>query len=116
MRHHNKNRKFGRTTNQRHALMKSLACSLIRDERINTTEAKAKEIRPFIEKIVTHGKTDTVSSRRFISSKIGSEELANKLVSEISTKYADRNGGYTRIIKLPLRKTDASKMARIEFV
>jgi large subunit ribosomal protein L17 len=96
--------------------MKSLACSLIRDERINTTEAKAKEIRPFIEKIVTHGKTDTVSSRRFISSKIGSEELANKLVSEISTKYADRNGGYTRIIKLPLRKTDASKMARIEFV
>jgi large subunit ribosomal protein L17 len=116
MRHHNANRKFGRPTNQRHALLKSLACSLIRDEKIVTTEAKAKELRPFIEKIVTHGKTDTVTSRRLINSKIGSPEMSKKLVEEISKRYETREGGYTRVIKLPLRKTDAAKMAQIEFV
>jgi len=116
MRHHNKNRKFGRPSNQRHALLKSLACSLIRDEKIVTTEAKAKELRPFIEKIVTNGKIDSVTTRRVIKAKIGSEEMTGKLVSEISNKYIERNGGYTRIIKLPLRKTDAAKMAQIEFV
>lgn len=116
MRHHNKNRTLGRTSNQRRALLKSLACSLIRDEKIVTTEAKAKELRPFIERMVTHGKDDSVTSRRFISSRIGSTEMASKLVTDISSKYADREGGYTRIIKLPIRKSDASKMARIEFV
>lgn len=116
MRHHNKNRKFGRETNQRHALLKSLACSLIRDEKIVTTEAKAKELRPFIEKFVTHGKEDSVATRRLIAAKIGSKEMANKLVSEISAKYEKRDGGYTRIIKLPLRQSDAAKMAQIEFV
>jgi large subunit ribosomal protein L17 len=116
MRHHNKNRKFGRVANQRTALMKSLACSLIRDEKIVTTEAKAKELRPFIEKIVTAGKDDSVSSRRLVNSRIGSKEMTNKLVTEISPKYTTRNGGYTRIIKLPLRQSDAAKMAQIEFV
>jgi large subunit ribosomal protein L17 len=96
--------------------MKSLACSLIRDEKIVTTEAKAKELRPYIEKIVTHGKKDSVAARRLISSKIGSKDMTNKLVTEISSKYADREGGYTRIIKLPLRQKDAAKMAQIEFV
>jgi large subunit ribosomal protein L17 len=116
MRHHNKNRKFGRKSNQRHALLKSLACSLIRDEKIVTTEAKAKELRPFIEKVVTAGKDDSVSSRRLINSRIDNKELTKKLVTEISSKYAERNGGYTRIIKLPLRQSDAAKMAQIEFV
>jgi large subunit ribosomal protein L17 len=116
MRHHNKNRKFGRKTNQRHALLKSLACSLIRDEKIVTTEAKAKELRPFIEKVITHGKNNTVTSRRLIASRIGSKDMANKLVDDISSQYVKREGGYTRIIKLPLRQTDAAKMAQIEFV
>lgn len=116
MRHHNKNRTLGRNTNQRRALLKSLVCSLIRDEKIVTTEAKAKELRPFIERMVTHGKDDSVKARRFINSKIGSVEMTDKLISNISSKYQDRNGGYTRIIKLPIRKSDASKMARIEFV
>ncbi len=116
MRHHNKNRTLGRTSTQRRALLKSLACSLIRDEKIVTTEAKAKELRPVIEKMVTHAKTDSVASKRFINSRIGNVSLTNKLVSEIASKYESRKGGYTRIIKLPLRKSDASKMAQIEFV
>lgn len=116
MNHHNKNRKFGRNNNQRKALIRSLVCSLIRDEKIITTEAKAKELRPYIEKIVTHGKQDGLEKRRFIISKIGNKELAKKLFTEISPKYKERAGGYTRIIKLPLRNSDASKMAQIEFV
>lgn len=116
MRHHNKNRTLGRPTSQRRALLKSLACSLIRDKKIVTTEAKAKELRPFIERMVTHGKEDTITSRRFISSRLGNVDLTEKLVKEISSKYSAREGGYTRIIKLPIRKSDASKMAQIEFV
>ena len=116
MRHHNKNRKFGRSQNQRHALIKSLMTSLIRDEKIVTTEAKAKELRPHIERIVTHGKIDTLAKRRFAIAKIGSKEMTAKLFAEIAPKYKERTGGYTRIIKLPLRKNDATKMAQIEFV
>ncbi len=116
MRHHNKNRKFGRSQNQRHALIKSLMTSLIRDEKIVTTEAKAKELRPHIERIVTHGKIDTLANRRFAIAKIGSKEMTAKLFAEIAPKYKARTGGYTRIIKLPLRKNDATKMAQIEFV
>ncbi len=116
MRHHNKNRTLGRKSNQRRALLKSLTCSLIRDEKIVTSEAKAKELKPLIERMITHAKSDSITSRRFITSRIGNEELANKLVSDIAPKYAETNGGYTRIIKLPLRKSDASKMAQIELI
>jgi large subunit ribosomal protein L17 len=116
MRHHNKNRKFGRSQNQRHALVKSLVTSLIRDEKIVTTEAKAKTLRPHIERMVTHAKTDTLAKRRYVIAKIGSKEMTSKLFVEISPKYKERTGGYTRIIKLPLRKNGAVKMAQIEFV
>jgi len=116
MRHNDKNRKFGRSQNQRQALIKSLICSLIRDEKIVTTEAKAKELRPHIEKIITHGMVDTVSKRRYIVSKIGNKDMTAKLFSEVSPKYKDRKGGYTRIIKLPLRPNGAVKMAQIELV
>ncbi len=117
MRHHNSVRKFGRPKNQRNALLKSLALSLIVRGKIKTTEAKAKELRPFMEKLVTMGKTGTLSSNRIVVSRLQNRKPeSKKLISEIIPKYADRKGGYTRIMKLPRRKSDGSKMALIEFV
>lgn len=116
MRHHVSNRKFGRETDVRAAFIRSLACSLIRDEKIKTTEARAKELRPFIERLVTKGREGTLASRRIVLSRLGVEEEAKKLCEDISPRYKDRSGGYTRITKLPVRSGDASKMAVIEFV
>ncbi len=102
MRHHNQNRTFGRSRSQRAALMRGLALSLIEHGKIKTTEAKAKELRPYIERLITQGKTDTVQSRRLVASKLGEPGAGavTKLFGEISKKYTDRNGGYTRIVKL----------------
>ncbi len=117
MRHHNHNRKFGRKTNVRNALLKSLALSLIVHDRIKTTEAKAKELRPMIEKLVTRAKNNDVSSRRVIMSRLMNRAPeTKKLIEEIAPKFADVSGGYTRIMKLPNRKSDGAKMALIEFV
>ncbi len=116
MRHHNNVRKFGRETTQRHALMRSLARNLIRDSRIRTTTAKAKELRPFVEKLVTKAKVATPASRRLIVSKLQGAAEVKKLVEVIAPKYMDRKGGYTRIMKLPNRDLDASPMSLIEFV
>ncbi len=116
MRHHGNVRKFGRETTQRKALMRSLACNLIRDMRIQTTLAKAKELRPMIEKLVTKARTDTVASRRLIISNIHNQVETRKLFEEIAPKYTKRAGGYTRIVRLPNRDLDASPMALIEFV
>lgn len=116
MKHHDKNRKLGRNSSQRKALLKSLACSLIRDQKIQTTEAKAKELKPFIEKIVTKAKTDTVANRREIFKILANKTQTNNLFKNIAIKYESRKGGYTRIIKLPIRKSDSAKMALIEFV
>ncbi len=115
MRHQKKGRKFGRERKVRRALMKSLAVNLIRWGKIKTTEPKAKELRPFIEKFVTKAKEDTLANRRLAISRIG-EKSAKKLFEEISPKYKNRKGGYTRIIKLPPRQGDAAKVAIIEFV
>ena len=117
MRHHNSVRKFGRNKNQRSALLKGLALSLIRREKIMTTEAKAKELRPYIEKLVTQSKGGTMASRRLVSAKLYNRTLeTNKLFKEIASRFEGRSGGYTRIIKCPPRKSDGSKMAYIEFV
>ena len=116
MRHHSKNRKFGREVGVRRALLKGLALSLIRHEKITTTEAKAKELRPFVEKLVTRGKKKSVASRRILVSRLGNAEGAQKIVTRIAPRYEKRAGGYTRITKLPRRGGDASKMAVIEFV
>ena len=117
MRHHNHNRKFGRTRNQRNALLKSLALNLILKEKIKTTEPKAKELRPFIEKLVTHAKVDSVAHRRVVASRLYNREReVQKLFTKIATRYADKRGGYTRITKLPVRKSDSAKMATIEFI
>jgi len=115
MNHKKKNRKFGRVKNQRTALMKSLVSSLINHESIRTTQAKAKELRPVIEKLVTRAKANTLSSRRVLESRIGSR-ASKKLVDDIAPKYKSRSGGYTRIIKLETKRSDAAKMAQIEFV
>lgn len=115
MRHQKKGRKFGRETNERQALMRSLVYNLILKKKIKTTEAKAKELRPIAEKLVTRAKINTLANRKLIIARIG-EETAKKLFNEIAPAYKERNGGYTRIIKLPPRKTDGSKMSIIEFV
>ena len=116
MRHHNANRKFGRVKKVRVGLMRSLAVALVEKGKIKTTEAKAKELRPYVEKLVTHGKKNTLAARRVIISKVGSAKVAKKLIEEVGPKYAEKKGGYLRIIKLGQRLKDASPMAYIEFV
>jgi len=114
---HGRNRKFNRKTDERAALLRGLANSLILKEGIKTTLARAKELRPYVEKLVTHAKKeDTLTARRLVTSKLISPIASAKLVKEIGVKYKDRAGGYTRITKLPTRISDASKMAKIEFV
>ncbi len=117
MRHHVNVRKFGREKNARVALLKGLASSLITHGRILTTEAKAKELRPAVEKMVTKAKNPTLANRRLLLSGFYNNELVvSKLIDDVAPKYAERAGGYTRITKLVSRKSDGSPMAVIEFV
>ena len=116
MRHHDNKRTLGRDKDGRTALMKGLARSLVLHEKIKTTEAKAKELRPMIEKMVTKAKADTVATRRLLTSRIGSPVAVKKMFDTLAPKYEKRAGGYTRITKLPQRKGDAARMAMIEFV
>jgi len=99
----------------RNALVKSLALSLILKGKIKTTDAKARELRPTVEKMITRGMSGTVAAQRALVAKVGSVG-AKKIVSELSPKYKDRKGGYTRITKLPARLSDNALMAVIEFV
>jgi large subunit ribosomal protein L17 len=115
MRHHNANRKFGRKATQRKALLRSLAYSLVIKEKIKTTEPKAKELRPFIEKLITFGKKDTLASRRILDTRVG-RIAGKKIALTLSPKYKSTKGGYTRITKLIRRSSDGSPMAIIEFV
>ncbi|MFA5368845.1 MAG: 50S ribosomal protein L17 [Candidatus Paceibacterota bacterium] len=110
-----KGRKLHRERGQRIALLKTLATSLILKEKIKTTEAKAKELSPYIEKKITKAKTGDVTAKRYLA-KFFSEKAVKKLVMEIAPKYKERNGGYTRVVKLGRRKSDSSKMAVIELV
>jgi len=108
---------FNRPTNQRKALLRSLARSLVIHERISTTEAKAKELRPFVERLVTYGKKNTLASRRLAITRLQDEEAVKKLFSAIAPRYADRAGGYTRVVKRAKRgANDARKLAYIAFV
>jgi large subunit ribosomal protein L17 len=119
MRHHHKGRTFGRPKSQRDALLRSLARSLIIHETISTTEAKARELRPFVEKLISHGRVDTVANRRLVSSRMGNdEEVVKKVFSAIGPRYASRPGGYTRIVKRAISTTasDGRKTAYIAFV
>jgi large subunit ribosomal protein L17 len=115
MRHHNANRKFGLKADQRKALLRSLAQALVVREKIKTTEAKAKELRPFVEKLITRSRTKSVATQRFLTVQVGAQS-AKKIISTLGPKYEGRAGGYTRIIKLPTRISDGTSMAQIEFV
>lgn len=117
MMHHKNFRKFGREKNQRKAFLKGLASSLIIHGKMETTIARAKELRPYIEKIVTQSKVDSVSNRRNVAAKFyNHEDETKKLFLEIAPKYQGVNGGYTRIIRLSRRLGDGAEMAIIEFV
>ncbi len=108
-------RKFSRKKDERKALLKSLARSIFIFRKIKTTEAKAKEVSSFVEKCITKAKKGDLASRRILL-RYFSQEVVKKLIEEIAPKYKERNGGYTRIIKLGQRKSDGAKMAIIELV
>jgi len=108
-------RKFGRTKDQRKALLSSLARALFLHNRITTTEAKGKELSMFAEKIITRAKKGDLASRRILTESF-SKDLAKKLIEEIGPKYKERKGGYTRIIRKGPRKSDSAKMVIIELV
>lgn len=116
MRHHNKVKKFGRKRNQRTALMRTLAHSLLRDGRIQTTVVKAKALRPFVERLITKARTDTLASRKLAIERLGGSSAMAKLYKDIAPTYAGRAGGYTRVVKTGFRKSDGAPMAIIELV
>jgi len=109
-------RKFGRDKDQRSALFKGLAISLILNERITTTEAKAKTIRPVVEKLVTMAREDTEAHRRLVMSRLGDELATRKLFEVIAPRFDGQNGGYTRIYKIGIRRGDVAPISMIEFV
>ncbi len=107
---------MGRRADHRKAMMKNMTISLLTSERIETTVTRAKELRKFAERMITCGKKGTLASRRNAFAFLRSEEAVAKLFNELAPKYADRNGGYTRIIKTSVRKGDSAEMAIIELV
>lgn len=116
MKHHRSSRKLGREKAQREALLKGLALALIKYGRIKTTEAKAKELRPWIEKLTTKARSGHLASERIVLSRLGGNPLAFKLIKEIAPRLKTRPGGYTRVIKVAGHRADASPEAIIEFV
>ena len=116
MRHKKKGRKLNRNSPQRNSLKKSLAISIIGHESVRTTLAKAKEIRGFLEPLVTLAKENTVANQRLAYSKLRSKEAVAKLFDELGPRYKDRPGGYLRVIKSGLRNGDKAPSAQVEFV
>ena len=116
MRHRVKGRKLSRTASHRHALLKSLATSLLKHKKITTTTAKAKELRKFVEPIITKAKSDSVATRRYVAEKINDREVVQNLFDDIITKIGGRPGGYTRIVHRGQRKGDGADLAIIELV
>ena len=109
-------RKLGRTSDHRRAMMRAMVTYLFENGKIETTVTRAKEVRAVAEKMITRGKTNTLHSKRQVYSYITKEEVAKKVFDEIAPKYEDRNGGYTRIIKIGPRRGDAAEMAIIELI
>jgi large subunit ribosomal protein L17 len=116
MRHRNAGRKLGVTTQHRHAMFANMAAALIKHEQIKTTLPKAKELRPLVEKLVTLSRKNDLASRRLAMSRLRDETQVRKLFEVIGPRYADRPGGYTRVLKAGFRHGDNAAMAFIEFV
>lgn len=116
MRHRVDGRHFGRTANQRKALLRGLLASLIKYERIETTVAKAKAVKELADRLVTFGKKGDLHSRRIALSYLPDKELVRKLFTEIAPRFADRNGGYVRVVRTGFRIKDSAPMAILEFV
>ncbi len=115
MKHLKKGRVFGRTTKQRSALIRGLSESLIEHEKLTTTEAKAKSLRPVVEKIITKGKKKDLATTRYLNSFLN-KKVVKKVSDILSPRYRSQPGGYTRITKIGPRKSDGSPMAIIEFI
>ena len=109
-------RKLGKTSEQRRALLRQLVTDLLANGKIETTFYRAKEVQPVVEKMITLGKKGNLAAYRKAMGYITKEDVANKLFKEIAPKYADRNGGYTRIVKIGPRRGDAAEMAIIQLV
>ena len=116
MRHRNKGRTLSRTASHKKATMRNLATSLFLHERIETTTAKAKELRPFAERLITLGKRGDLHARRLAGRLIADRSVLGKLFDDIGPRFAERPGGYTRVLKLGNRRGDAAEMALIELV
>ena len=116
MRHGKKNNHLGKKTAHRKAMLSNMACSLLLHKRINTTVAKAKALRVYVEPLITKSKTDSTHSRRSVFSELQSKEIVSELFRDIAPKIATRNGGYTRIIRTGYRLGDNAEMCLIELV
>ena len=116
MRHGHSGRKLQRKSGHRAALLRNLAAALIKHEQILTTTPKAKELRPYVEKLITLAKRGGLSNRRLAMGRLGDETQLKKLFEVLAERYAGREGGYTRVVKAGIRQSDAAPMAVIEFV
>ncbi|TLM80458.1 MAG: 50S ribosomal protein L17 [Actinobacteria bacterium] len=116
MRHLKKGRKLGTDASHTKAMLRSLAIAVFTNDRIKTTETRAKEVRSLVERIITWAKKGDVHSRRLVMAEIGDKALVHKIFAEVAPRFADRDGGYTRILKLGPRKGDAAPMVILELV
>jgi large subunit ribosomal protein L17 len=116
VRHRKAGRQLGRNSSHRRALLRSLLTSFLAHEKIETTEAKAKEFRPLAERMITLGKRGDLNARRLVLKYVSDRQVISKLFNEISPRFSSRNGGYTRIIKTRQRFGDAARMAIVEMV
>jgi large subunit ribosomal protein L17 len=116
MKHRVAGRQFGRPYKQRQALLKSLTIAFLQFEKIQTTEAKAKEIQPLVEKLISRAREDTLGNRREVLSALNNRLIAKKLFELIGPRYKERNGGYTRLLKIGQRQGDAAPIVQLEMV
>jgi large subunit ribosomal protein L17 len=116
MRHKHGYRKLSRTSSHRKALLKNMAIAIIQRERIETTVPKAKELKRYIEKLITKARVEDLNTHREIFKYLQHKESVKKLINEIAPKYKERNGGYTSIVKTRIRRGDATQMAYLSFV
>lgn len=116
MKHHNRTRTLGRNTDQRRALLRSLARSLVIHGAISTTETRARELKKFIEPLVTRSKTGLLADRRIVASRLANDEIAKRIMVEIAPRYKERPGGYTRVVKKVATGGTSRREAVISFV